>query len=149
VSGVADAYRIFVDGRWRASEGGATFEATSPSTGEVLGTVPEGTREDVRRAIDAANRAWPAWARLSAFDRAFAMRRIGVAIEARPDELARTLALDKGKPLRAEARDEVEELIRYFFVASEDATRATGCFRPRSTRTSASSSSASRRAWWA
>jgi acyl-CoA reductase-like NAD-dependent aldehyde dehydrogenase len=62
VSGVADAYRIFVDGRWRASEGGATFEATSPSTGEVLGTVPEGTREDVRRAIDAANRAWPAWA---------------------------------------------------------------------------------------
>jgi acyl-CoA reductase-like NAD-dependent aldehyde dehydrogenase len=119
-----------VDGRWRASEGGATFEATSPSTGEVLGTVPEGTREDVRGAIDAANRAWPAWARLSAFDRAFAMRRIVAAPKARRDDLARTLALDQGKPLRAEARDEVEELIRYFFIASEDATRADGVLPP-------------------
>jgi acyl-CoA reductase-like NAD-dependent aldehyde dehydrogenase len=44
VSAVADEYRMFVAGRWTASEGGATFEATSPSTGEVIGTVPQGTR---------------------------------------------------------------------------------------------------------
>jgi acyl-CoA reductase-like NAD-dependent aldehyde dehydrogenase len=130
VSGVADEYRMFVDGGWCASESGATFEATSPSTGEVFATVPEGTREDVRRAVDAASRAWQAWARLSAFDRAFAMRRIGAAIESRRDDLASTLTRDQGKPLRAEARDEVEELIVYFSMASEDATRAEGLIPP-------------------
>jgi succinate-semialdehyde dehydrogenase/glutarate-semialdehyde dehydrogenase len=127
---VADEYRMFVDGGWCASESGATFEATSPSTGEVFGTVPEATRQDVRRAVDAANRGWQAWARLSAFDRASAMRRIGAAIESRRDDLASTLTRDQGKPLRAEARDEVEELIAYFSMASEDATRAEGLIPP-------------------
>jgi succinate-semialdehyde dehydrogenase/glutarate-semialdehyde dehydrogenase len=127
---MADEYSMFVDGSWTASESGAVFDATSPSTGEVIGTVPQGTREDVRRAIDGANRAWPGWAAMSAFDRSAAMRRVGAAIEARRDDLARTLALDQGKPLVAEARDEVEELIVYFSMAGEDAVRADGLLPP-------------------
>src|SRR5919109_710547 len=127
---MADEYAMFIDGSWTASESGAVFEATSPSTGEVIGTVPQGTREDVYRAIDGANRAWPGWAAMSAFDRSAAMRRIGAAIEARRDDLARTLALDQGKPLVAEARDEVEELIVYFSMAGEDAVRADGLLPP-------------------
>src|SRR5919109_320975 len=93
---MADEYAMFIDGSWTASESGAVFEATSPSTGEVIGTVPQGTREDVYRAIDGANRAWPGWAAMSAFDRSAAMRRIGAAIEARRDDLARTPALAYG-----------------------------------------------------
>ncbi|MGH2525381.1 MAG: aldehyde dehydrogenase family protein, partial [Actinomycetota bacterium] len=127
---MADEYSMFIDGSWTASESGAVFDATSPSTGEIIGSVPEGTREDVRRAIDGANRAWPGWAAMSAFDRSAAMRRIGAAIEARRDDLARTLALDQGKPLVAEARDEVEELIVYFSMAGEDAVRADGLLPP-------------------
>jgi acyl-CoA reductase-like NAD-dependent aldehyde dehydrogenase len=127
---MADEYRMFIDGSWTASAAGAVFDATSPSTGEVIGTVPEGSREDVRRAVDAANRAWPAWAGLSAFDRSAAMRRIAEAVDARRDELARTLALDQGKPLRAEAFDEVEELIAYFDMAAADAVRAEGLLPP-------------------
>jgi acyl-CoA reductase-like NAD-dependent aldehyde dehydrogenase len=127
---MADELRMFIGGGWVASEGGATFEATSPSTGEVIATLPEGTRGDARRAIDAARTAWPAWSRLSAFDRADAMRRVGEAIDARRDELARTLALDQGKPLRAEAYDEVEELIAYFEMAAADATRMEGLLPP-------------------
>src|ERR671910_795722 len=127
---MADEYSMFIDGSWTASESGAVFDATSPSTGEVIGTVPEGTREDVRRAIDGANRAWPTWVAMSAFDRSAAMRRIGAAIEGRRDDLARTLALDQGKPLVAEARDEVEELIVYFYMAGEDAVRADGLLPP-------------------
>src|SRR3712207_6728412 len=73
---MADELRIFIGGEWVASEGGATFEATSPSTGEVIATLPEGTRGDARRAIDAARKAWPAWSGLSAFERADAMRRV-------------------------------------------------------------------------
>jgi acyl-CoA reductase-like NAD-dependent aldehyde dehydrogenase len=130
VSSVTEAYRMFVDGQWCASASGATFDATSPSTGQVFGAVPEGTRHDVQRAVDAANGACPAWAALSAFDRAAAMRRIAESIDARRDDLARTLTLDQGKPLKAEARDEVEELIRYFEMAAADAVRIEGLIPP-------------------
>jgi acyl-CoA reductase-like NAD-dependent aldehyde dehydrogenase len=127
---VVETYRMFVDGEWIASESGASLDAASPSTGEVFGTVPDGTRDDVRRAVGAANRACPGWAGLSAFDRSAAMRRIAGAIDARREDLARTLTLDQGKPLRAEAEDEVEELIRYFDMAAADAVRAEGLLPP-------------------
>jgi succinate-semialdehyde dehydrogenase/glutarate-semialdehyde dehydrogenase len=127
---MADAYRMLIGGEWVASESGATFDATSPATGEVIGSLPEGTREDARRAVAAADAAWPAWAALSAFDRAASMRRIAAAVDERRDDLARTLTLDQGKPLRAEAFDEVEELIAYFEMAAADATRLEGLIPP-------------------
>jgi acyl-CoA reductase-like NAD-dependent aldehyde dehydrogenase len=122
--------RMFVDGEWVDSESGAVFGAVSPSTGEVIGSVPEGTRADVERAVDGARRAWPAWAAMSAFDRAAAMERVAEVIDSRREELARTLTLDQGKPLRAEARDEVEELLAYFSMAAADARRVEGLIPP-------------------
>src|SRR5919198_5031065 len=121
---------LYVDGAWVDSTSGETFEATSPSTGEVIASLAKGGREDVGRAVDAANRAADGWARLSAFDRAAAMDRIGDAIEARKDNLARTLTLDQGKPLVAEAYAEVEELVAYFRMAAADATRPEGLIPP-------------------
>ena len=90
----------------------------------------EGTRGDAGRAIEAANRAAPAWAARSAFDRAAAMERVAEVIDERRDDLARTLTLDQGKPLRAEARDEVEELLVYFDMAAADARRMEGLMPP-------------------
>jgi acyl-CoA reductase-like NAD-dependent aldehyde dehydrogenase len=127
---VAHEYGMFVGGAWVASEGGAVLEATSPSSGQVIGTVPEGTRADARRAVDAARAAWPGWAARSAFDRAAAMRRVAGAVDARREVLADTLALDQGKPRTAEALDEVEELIAYFEMAAADATRVEGLLPP-------------------
>jgi acyl-CoA reductase-like NAD-dependent aldehyde dehydrogenase len=66
-------YSMVIGGVWSESESGARFEATSPATGESLGTVPQGTREDARRAIAAANAARRDWAARSAFERAAAM----------------------------------------------------------------------------
>jgi acyl-CoA reductase-like NAD-dependent aldehyde dehydrogenase len=123
-------YSMFVEGKWAAGESDARMEATSPATGEQIGTVPEGTREDVRRAIAAANEAWPAWAALSAFERAAAMARVASIIDERREDLAWTLTLDQGKPLAAEAYDEVDELIAYFEMASADATRLYGSIPP-------------------
>jgi succinate-semialdehyde dehydrogenase/glutarate-semialdehyde dehydrogenase len=117
---------MFVDGEWRPSATGETFEATSPATGETIATLPQGDREDARRAIAAANRAADGWARLTAFDRAARMHAVGDVIESRRDALARTLTLDQGKPLRAEAYDEVDELIEYWRAAAEDAKRLGG-----------------------
>ena len=122
--------QMFVAGEWVAAASGATFSAESPVTGAAIGDVPEGGREDAQHAIDAANRAAESWSRTTAFERAAAMHRVGDAIEERRDELAHTLTLDQGKPLRAEAFDEVEELVVYWRMAAADATRLAGSMPP-------------------
>jgi len=118
--------RMFIDGDWRDAAGGATIEATSPATGESLGPVAEGDREDARRAIAAANAAFPAWAARTGFERAELMHRVADACERRRDELARLLTLDQGKPLKAEAEGEVGELIEFWRMAAEDGKRLEG-----------------------
>jgi acyl-CoA reductase-like NAD-dependent aldehyde dehydrogenase len=123
-------YSMVIGGSWGESESGARFEATSPATGESLGTLPEGTREDARRAIAAANAARRDWAARSAFERAAAVERVAEVIEERRDDLARTLTLDQGKPLHAEAYGEVEELVVYWRMAAADATRLAGSMPP-------------------
>ncbi len=118
--------RMFVDGEWRDAQSGATVEATSPATGESLGPVAEGDREDARRAIAAANAAFGAWAARTAFERAELLHRVADVCERRRDELARTLTLDQGKPLKAEAEGEVGELIEFWRMAAEDGKRLEG-----------------------
>ena len=130
MSVVTQDYRMVIGGAWAESESGARFEATSPATGASLGTVPEGTREDARHAIAAANAARRDWAARSAFERAAAMNRIADLIEERRDELAHMLTLDQGKPLHAESYGEVEELVVYWRMAAADATRLAGSMPP-------------------
>jgi acyl-CoA reductase-like NAD-dependent aldehyde dehydrogenase len=121
---------MHIGGGWVESESGARFEATSPATGEVIGTIPEGTREDSQRAIAAANGARRGWAALSAFERSRALERVARLVRERRDDLARTLTLDQGKPLHSEAYDEVGELEEYFRMAAADATRIEGLMPP-------------------
>ncbi len=118
--------RMFIDGEWCDAASGATIEATSPATGESLGPVAEGGRDDARRAIAAANAAFPAWAARTGFERAELMHRVADACERRRDELARLLTLDQGKPLKAEAEGEVGELIEFWRMAAEDGKRLEG-----------------------
>jgi succinate-semialdehyde dehydrogenase/glutarate-semialdehyde dehydrogenase len=120
------AQQMFLAGEWQASASGETFDATSPATGELIGTVPEGDRTDARKAIDAARDASERWARTGAFERAAKMGAVADIIESRRDELARTLTLDQGKPLHAEAFDEVDELVEYWRMAAEDGKRLGG-----------------------
>jgi len=120
---------MLIAGRWVGSESGASFVATSPSSGAVIGAVAEGTRADAQTAIAAANDASKGWAGRSAFERARVMRRIAEVIDSRRKALAEVLTLDQGKPL-VESFDEVEELIAYFEMAAEDATRLEGLMPP-------------------
>ena len=117
---------MFIDGEWCDAASGATVDATSPATGESLGPVAEGDRDDARRAIAAANAAFPAWAARTGFERAELMHRVADACERRRDELARLLTLDQGKPLKAEAEGEVGELIEFWRMAAEDGKRLEG-----------------------
>ncbi len=129
-------YRICVGGTWREGRAG-TMTAVSPASGEVFASVSVASPADVDDAVTAAGAAWPGWAALSAFDRAACCRTVAAAIDDRAEELARALAEDQGKPLVAEARDEVAELAGYFRMAAEDAIRLPGGAPP--------STSASRR----
>src|SRR2546430_16927197 len=121
---------MYVGGKWVESETGETLEATSPSSGHRIGTVPAGSRPDAQRAVAAAGAAWQDWASRSAFDRAAAMERVADLVLERRGDLARVLTLDQGKPLRAEAYDEVDELVSYFRMASADAIRMNGVMPP-------------------
>jgi succinate-semialdehyde dehydrogenase/glutarate-semialdehyde dehydrogenase len=118
-------YLLYVDGAW--CQGGAgTMPAVSPSTGEVFASVAVADLTDVDRAVGAARAAFPEWAAMSAFGRAACCERVVAAIGARREDLAYSLAEDQGKPLVAEAYDEVDELSEYFRMAGEDAKRIEG-----------------------
>src|SRR5688500_1116169 len=111
---------MHIGGEWVESDSGERFDSTSPATGGKIGTVPEGTREDARRAIAAANAAWRDWASRSAFERATALERVADLVEERRDALARALTLDQGKPLHAESYGEVDEMIEYWRMGAAD-----------------------------
>ena len=125
-----DVRKMFVDGKWTESESGELFEAISPATGAGIGQVPQGTRADVGRAVEAAHRARSAMAALKGFERSRRLHRIAAAIERRRDELGHLLALDQGKPLVAEALGEVDEAAEYFRIAAEDSKRLEGRVLP-------------------
>ena len=120
---------LYIGGTWRPG-GGGTVPAVSPSSGEPFATVAMADRGDVDAAVAAARAAWPAWAALSAFDRAHWCSAVAAAIGRRSEDLARALTQDQGKPLVAEAYDEVSELAEYFSMAAEDAKRLAGEIPP-------------------
>src|SRR5579862_3216437 len=116
---------MFIGGTWQQALSGEVFDARSPATGEKIGAIQKGGREDVQQAIAAANEAAPGWGRASAFERAALLHRVADSVEKRRDTLVHTLTLDQGKPL-AESRDEVEELVQYWRNAAEDGKRLEG-----------------------
>ena len=119
----AETLKMFIGGRWVASESGETFAATSPGSGETIASIPKGTRQDAQRAVEAAHRARESMARVGAFERARLLHRVADVMEHRRDDLARWLTLDQGKPYKAEAQGEVSEAIEYFRIAAEDVKR--------------------------
>ncbi|HET9720803.1 MAG TPA: aldehyde dehydrogenase family protein [Solirubrobacteraceae bacterium] len=122
--------RPYVAGRFEEPDGRPTEDAVSPATGEILGTVVQAGPEDVDRAVAAATEAFTGWSRATAFERAAALHRVADACARRRDELARALTLDQGKPLQAEAYDEVDELLAMWRGAAEDGVRLEGSIAP-------------------
>src|SRR5215470_13933946 len=84
----------YVDGQWVQAASGTTINVDNPATSEVLGTVPKLSAAETRHAIEAANRAFPAWAKRTAKDRAQALRRWFDLVMANQDDLARLMTLE-------------------------------------------------------
>jgi len=114
-----------VGGAWIQADSGRTIAVIDPATGKHIGTIPEAGAAETRRAIDAAQRAFPAWAARTAADRSALLLALAAAIRANVEDLARLLTLEQGKPL-AEARGEVAGAAGYIQWFAEEARRVYG-----------------------
>jgi succinate-semialdehyde dehydrogenase / glutarate-semialdehyde dehydrogenase len=112
-----------VDGEWISSK--ETFNVTNPATGARLGSVPNFGAAETRRAIDAAERAWPAWRAKTAKERAVILRKWFDLMMANQEDLAQILTAEQGKPL-AEARGEIAYGASFIEWFAEEGKRAYG-----------------------
>ncbi len=117
--------QCYVDGQWIGSASNKTFPVTNPATGSTLGTVPDLGAAETRLAIEAAERAWPAWREKTAKERAGILRKWFELMMASQEDLAQILTAEQGKPL-AEARGEIVYGASFIEWFAEEAKRAYG-----------------------
>src|SRR5688572_24660726 len=117
--------QCFIDGEWVNADGGSTVDVTNPATNEKLGTVPAMGRTETRRAIQAANAAFPAWAARTAKERSQILRRWADLMLANQEDLGMLMTAEQGKPL-AEAKGEVAYAAAFIEWFGEEGKRIYG-----------------------
>jgi succinate-semialdehyde dehydrogenase / glutarate-semialdehyde dehydrogenase len=117
--------QCYVDGAWRDADSGKTLPVTNPATGEVLGTVPNMGAAETRRAIEAANAAWPAWRAKTAKERSAVLRKWAELMMANQEDLAVIMTAEQGKPL-TESRGEIAYAASFIEWFAEEARRVYG-----------------------
>ncbi len=113
----------FIDGQW--SSGGPTYPVLNPANGELVAAVQKAGAEETHLAIDAANRALPAWRKLTAKERSQKLKRWAELMLSNQKDLATLLSREQGKPL-AEAMGEVVYAASFLEWFGEEAKRAYG-----------------------
>jgi succinate-semialdehyde dehydrogenase/glutarate-semialdehyde dehydrogenase len=114
-----------VGGDWICADSGATFDVTNPATGDRVASVADLGEQETRRAIAAADAAWPAWRALTAKERGALLRRWFELTVAHGEDLARLMTAEQGKPL-AEARGEIAYGASFVEWFAEEAKRVYG-----------------------
>ncbi|MES2263828.1 MAG: NADP-dependent succinate-semialdehyde dehydrogenase [Pseudomonadota bacterium] len=114
-----------IDGAWADADNAAVIVVTNPATGETIGTVPNMGAEETRRAIAAANAAWPAWRKKSAKERAAILRKWNDLMLENADDLALIMTAEQGKPL-AEAKGEIAYAASFIEWFAEQGKRVAG-----------------------
>ncbi|MBF6624694.1 MAG: NADP-dependent succinate-semialdehyde dehydrogenase [Pseudomonas stutzeri] len=117
--------QAYIDGAWLDADGGETLKVNNPASNEILGTVPKMGATETRRAIEAAERALPAWRELTAKERSQTLRRWYELILENQEDLARLMTLEQGKPL-AESRGEIAYAASFIEWFAEEAKRIYG-----------------------
>lgn len=115
----------YIDGQWLSALDGKTEPIYNPATGELVGSVPIMGALETRQAIEAANRALPAWRALTAKDRAAKLRNWFNLMIENQEGLARLMTLEQGKPL-AEARTEILYAASFVEWFAEEGKRVYG-----------------------
>ena len=91
--------KLYINGEWVTPAGKGMLDVINSTTEEVMGRIPEGTPEDVNRAVAAARSAFDAWSMTPAQDRAALLARIAAGLSARQGEIAKVVANEVGMPL--------------------------------------------------
>ena len=117
--------QCYIDGKWVDADDGAKIDVTNPATGAVLGTVPRCGANETRRAIEAAKRAFPAWAAKTPKERGKILRKLADLMVANADDLGRLMTAEQGKPL-AEAKGEVNYAASFYEWFGEEGRRVYG-----------------------
>jgi succinate-semialdehyde dehydrogenase/glutarate-semialdehyde dehydrogenase len=118
-------HQAYLDGSWQDADDGTTILVTNPATGASIGTVPRMGAAETRRAIEAANGAWPAWRKKTAIERAAVLRRWHGLMLANVDDLALIMTSEQGKPL-AEAKAEIGYAASFVEWFAEQGKRVDG-----------------------
>ena len=116
---------LFIDGQWCAGSEGQTLPIRNPATGAVMAQLAHASRADLDRALDAADRGFKQWRKISSFERSRILRRAADIIRSRADEIAPLMTQEQGKPL-AEAKGETlaaADIMEWF---AEEARRTYG-----------------------
>ena len=120
---------LHIAGTWRGGAEGRTIDVLNPANEEVIGTVAHATRVDLDAALEAVDRGFKAWRKVSAFERSKLLRKAADLLRTRADAIARLMTMEQGKPL-GEARAEIlggADTIDWF---AEEARRTYGQIIP-------------------
>jgi acyl-CoA reductase-like NAD-dependent aldehyde dehydrogenase len=108
---------MLIGGQWVESASGARLTVENPAKKKTIAEVPRGNAADVDRAVAAATKAYAEWRKVPPRERGKALLKIAEALQARAEEMARTIALETGNALRTQARGEANmtaDIFRYF-----------------------------------
>ncbi len=117
--------RSYIDGKWVDAKDGAHFAVDNPATGAQIANVANLGPTDAQAAIDAANRAFPAWRARTAKERSAILRKWFELIVANTDDLARIMTIEQGKPF-SEAKGEIAYGASFVEWFAEQAKRLMG-----------------------
>ena len=115
----------YIDGAWVTADSKKTFSVDNPASGEIIGKVPDMGVAETKRAIEAADKAWPAWRAKTAKERAAVLRKWFDLMMANQDDLGLILTTEQGKPL-AEAKGEIAYGASFVEWFAEEAKRVYG-----------------------
>ena len=116
---MAELYKNLINGVWKESNSGETFERKNPATGELVGTYTKSTAEDVNEAVDAANEAFKSWRLVPAPKRGEILFKAAQILERRKDELAAIMTAEMGKVLDETGGDVQEAIDMTYYMAGE------------------------------
>lgn len=116
-------YKLLIDGQWGGS--GTPLEVKNKYSGATVGVINTATKEDLNRAIDAAERAEDVMADMPAYKRADILMRAAYLLRDNVEDMAKTIAAEAGKALKF-ARAEAERAVSTFTFAAEEAKRLHG-----------------------
>jgi len=117
--------QCYINGQWVDADSGETINVTNPATGEIIGTIPKMGASETRRAIEAANAAYPAWRARTAGERAAILRRWYELLLENQEDLAVLMTAEQGKPL-AESKGEIVYAASFIEWFAEEGKRIYG-----------------------